>query len=169
MNLRVAIIAPAIVAIAVSASYSFADEPTTPPATKTTPKDPTSTHKLQATDIINGKVDKISDSSITVKVSYQTGGSKPNQKSNTKTKPHTVVKSFTFQIGDVPPVKVVTDGAHPTRTTGSYADVKVGDLVSVGTRPVSTKNAEGKSTVQTQVTGIDVLKHPSAANTTTSK
>lgn len=140
-----------------------ADEPT---STEKTDKAP-STHKIPTTDIINGKVEKISDTSITLKVTYQTGGNKPGSKPNPKNKPRTVVKSMTFQLGEIPPVKVVTDGPKPTRTTGSFSDVKVGDEVMMGTGQVSTKSADGKTSTQTKVTGIDVLKHSGASTTNT--
>jgi hypothetical protein len=164
---------------------STSSSSTTTAGTSTTT---TTTKKPQASDIINGKVDKISENSITLKVTYQTGGKPthhhanvahvagswlphivpgPAPKPNPKAKVHTVTRTMTFEIGEIPPVKVVTDGQHPTRTTGSYSDVKVGDLVMVGTRPVSVKDGEGKSTTHTQVTGIDVLKHPGTTNTTT--
>jgi hypothetical protein len=171
-----------------------ADEPpTTPPTTPATTTPSTTTtsttvKKPQATNIINGKVDKISENSITIKVTYQTGKPTvhhanvahvssgwlprivpgPAPKPNPKAKVHTVTQSMTFEIGEIPPVKVVTNGPNPTRTTGAYTDVKVGDLVMVGTRPVSVKNGEGASTTHTQVTGIDVLKNPNATTTTTS-
>jgi hypothetical protein len=164
-----------------------ADEPPTTPTTPSTTTTTTPVHKPQATNIINGKVDKISENSITIKVTYQTGKPTvhhanvahvsggwlprivpgPAAKPNPKSKVHTVTHTMTFEIGEIPPVKVVTNGPNPTRTTGSYTDVKVGDLVMVGTRPVSVKSGEGTSTTHTQVTGIDVLKHPGTTTTTT--
>ncbi len=167
---RLTIVILMLVVIVVPAGRIAADEPTTAgttPATTTTPTTAPTPKQPHATDIISAKVDKISDKSLTVKVTYQTGGGKTNGKPNPKNKLHTVVKTMTYEIGEIPPVKIVTDGAHPTRTTGSYSDVKVGDSVTVGTRPVSTKNADGKTTTHTQVTGIDVLKHPGDPATTT--
>lgn len=166
-----------------------ADEttPTTPATNSTTSSSTTPAHKAQATNIINGKVEKISDTSITLKVTYQTGGKAtphvnvahvsgswlprivpgPAPKPNPKAKVHTVTRTMTFEIGETPPVKIVTDGPNPTRTTGAYSDIKVGDLAMVGTHPVSVKTDDGKTTSHTQVTGIDVLKHPGATTTTT--
>jgi hypothetical protein len=170
----------------------LADEPTTTTATTTTTPSTTTTttpaHKPQAANIVNGKVDKISENSITIKVTYQTGKPTvhhanvahvsggwlprivpgPAPKPNSKSKVHTVTKTMTFEIGEIPPVKVVTNGSHPTRTTGAYTDVNVGDLVMVGIRPVSVKGGDGTSTTHTQVTGIDVLKNPATTTTTTS-
>jgi hypothetical protein len=177
MTPRLAAILLMLAAYVVSVGGIAADEPaspgtasTTPSTTTTTPSSTTTpTHKPSTTNVINAKVEKISDTSLTVKVTYQTGGNKPNEKPNPKNKVHTVVKSITYQIGEIPPVKIMTDGAHPTRTTGSYADVKVGDMVTLGTGPASIKTADGKTTTHTQITGIDVLKHPATTTTTTAK
>jgi hypothetical protein len=180
-----------LTAMALPIGRASADEPTSPATTASTTASSTTSipaHKIATTNVLNGKVEKISDTSMTIKVTYHTGTGKgphhsnvghvtsgwlpyarvgPSSSSNPKVKSHTVTQLLTYQIGEIPPVKVVTDGAHPTRTTGSYADVKVGDLVMIGTGPAHLKNADGTSTTKTQVTGIDVLKHPGAATATT--
>jgi hypothetical protein len=168
-------------------SKSTSPSTTTPSTTTTTPS--TSAHKPSATNIINGKVDKISENSITIKVTYQTGKPTghhvnvahvsggwlprivpgPAPITNPRARVHTVTQTMTFEISETPPVKVVTNGSHPTRTTGAYTDVNVGDLVSVGTHPVSVKNGDGASTKHTQVTGIDVLKNPGYNTSATTK
>jgi hypothetical protein len=193
MTFKLAIVPLVLGALLMSTAGLFADDPTTTPGTtpdttKPSTTDSTTTHKYhKATNIINGKVDKISENSITLKITYQTG--KPNvhhanqahisggwlprivpgpaPRPNPKARVHTVTQSITYEIGEIPPVKVVTDGPHPSRTTGAYTDVKVGDLVTVGTAPLSTKTGEGKTTTHVQVTGIDVYKHAGAANTPT--
>jgi hypothetical protein len=195
MIAKLAIVPLAVCIALVPMTSVLADDPpasstsssSTSPTGTSTSAATTTTKKPQASDIINGKVDKISENSITLKVTYQTGGKPTHHHANVahvggswlphivpgpaphpnhKAKVHTVTRTMTFEIGEIPPVKVVTDGPHPTRTTGAYSDVKVGDLVMVGTRAVSVKDGEGKGTNHTQVTGIDVLKHPGTQSTT---
>jgi hypothetical protein len=153
----------------VSNALLVADETPTPPSNTTPGTTPsttnTTTQKNKATNIITGKVDKISNTSITLKATIQTVVSKPTAK-NPKGKVKTTTQTMTFEIGEVPPVKIVTDGSKPTRTTGSFSDVKVGDMVEIGTSPVKTTTSDGKATSHTQVTGIDVLKHLGASSTT---
>jgi hypothetical protein len=69
-----------------------------------------------------------------------------------------VTHTFTFDISTPqPPVKI--DAADPaTRKTGSYSDVKVGEMVRIGLKPTKETGLDGKtSTTHTIVTGIDVL------------
>jgi len=166
-----------------------AEDPPVPATTTSTNTAPAPRPK--ATNILNGKVDKISDTSITLKVTYQTGGKHaahhanpaylssgwlpvivpgvaPNPTPNQNGKSHSVTRTITLEVGETPPVKVVTNGPHPSRTTGAYSDLKVGDMVTLGTGPFTIKNADGTFKKRTQVTGIDVLKHTSAQNSTTS-
>jgi hypothetical protein len=66
-----------------------------------------------------------------------------------------VTHTLTFDINPIPPVKI--DAADPaTRKTGSYSDVKVGEMVRLGLKPTK-ETTDGKSTTHTIVTGIDVL------------
>lgn len=156
-----------------SLSAVSADEPTTPATAQTSPgtnsttsSSSTSTeHKHSATNIVIGKVEKVSHNSISIKVSTQVLA-KPHP--NSKPTPKTVTKTLTYVVNETPPVKIVTDGSKPTRATGSYADVKAGDIVEVGTRQVAVKNADGSSKTHTEVTGIDVHKHSGTNTATTS-
>jgi hypothetical protein len=178
-----------LVASMIASGFLKAEDPPAP-ATTTSPSDNNSTattHYHKATDIITGKVVKKTDTSITVKVSFHVGGGKAPHLTTvghvtggwlphvvpgvgvgvTSKRPRTIVQTMTIHVGETPPVKVVTDGANPTRTTGSYSDVHVGDTVMVGSAPITSKDATGKSQTQVQVTGIDVLHHPGAATTAT--
>ena len=183
------LIVAAIVMIAITVGHTTAeDPPASPPATTTSPAAPSSTHKLQATETITGKVVKATDSQLTIKVTYHTGGKGGAHSNlahisggwlphlvageaahvNPKSKPRTITQTITYHIGQVPPVKVVTDGPHPSRTTGSYSsDIHVGDTVWVGTAPVTSKTADGKSRTEKTVTGIDVTHHLASTTATT--
>lgn len=184
------LIATALGLFLIGDGRTSADDPpattsTTTPATSTPPTSTsTSTHKLQASETITGKVVKATDTELTVRVTFHTGG-KGGAHSNlghisggwlphvvagpgpTRSKPRTITQTMTYHISQVPPVKVVTDGAHPSRSTGSYSDVHVGDTVWVGTTPVTTKNGDGSSHTQKTVTGIDVLHHQGTTTTST--
>ncbi len=164
------------------------DSAATSPSTTTPP-----VHKPLATNVINGKVEKVSPNSITLKVMLQTvvpgkvvGGHythahmssswiphlRPGQHHPTHhvnhphmSAPHvrTMIQTMTFNFADTPPVKVVTTTPRASRTTGSYADVQRGDLVMVGLGPIKTKDGSGNSVVRNMVTGIDVLKNNQVA------
>ncbi|HEV3383997.1 MAG TPA: hypothetical protein VG097_04240, partial [Gemmata sp.] len=131
MTSKLAIAFLALGVILIPSIKVVADEPettsksTTPSTSTTTTSTPT--HKPSATNIINGKVDKISENSMTIKVTYQTGkpthhhvnvahvshswlprivpGPAPHP--NPKARVHTVTQTMTFEIGEIPPVKVV--------------------------------------------------------------
>jgi hypothetical protein len=130
-----------------------------PAASTTTPSTSSPDHKHTTTSVLNGTVEKISETSLTIRVANKTCAHKTGPRPNAAAIAHPSEKSMTFQIGEIPPVKIVTEGSKPTRTTGSFSDVKVGDMVAIGTGPVKSKADDGKTTTQTQVTGIDVLKH----------
>lgn len=162
-------------ALNLGAGLCAADEPTkpttpatTPETTTTNPSSSSSTsteHKPATTGIFEGKVVKVSPTSITVKGTYKIA-----VKPGAKTKVHTVHETHTYEIVETPPVKIVTGGDKPTRTPGSYSDVKAGDTVEVGIGPHSVPAGDGKVNVHTRVTGIDVFKHSGDSTTvTTSK
>ncbi len=175
-----------------------ADDP--PPTTPTVPATPTapattttptpSPTKVQANTAVVGKVETVSATSITLKVTTQTvtpshvvpghvvaghmepahwsGGwfghmvpahwTQPHTTAAHPGKPqvHNTTQSVTYVINDTPPVKI--DAADPaTRKTGSFADVKPGEMVRIGLGPLKEKGTDGKTTTRTVVTGIDVL------------
>ncbi len=104
---------------------------------------------------------KISATSITVRGTYKVA-----KEFHHRAKVQTLHETHTYEITDTPPVKIVSGGDKPTRTTGSFADVKVGDTVEVGLGPHSVPTSDGKVSVHTRVTGIDVFKHTDATTTT---